>query len=135
MNKTNSFFESACSLGAEEDAEAAHGSGYNSFARNEGGSDEASTSYPSDDADGNFRSTAPHNRARGLWQALRGLLHVGHDAEGAVCSPLRRPRVFARVSAIGCARPLLQTLCGFSHLSPQRRWLGAQKCLMPKRED
>ena len=71
--------------GAGDDAEAAHSSGYDAFARSGEGSDEApSTSYHSDDVDARFPSAAGNGRSRNLWQALQGILHLGHDAESAV---------------------------------------------------
>ena len=71
--------------GAGVDAEAAHSSGYDAFARSGEGSDEApSTSYHSDDVDERFPSAAGNGRSRSLWQALQGVLHLGHDAESAV---------------------------------------------------
>ena len=71
--------------GAGDEAEAAHSSGYDAFARSGEGSDEApSTSYHSDDVDERFPSAAGIGRSRSLWQALQGVLHLGHDAESAV---------------------------------------------------
>ena len=74
---------------AGDDAEAAHSGGYDAFAGSGEGSDEApSTSYRSDNADERFPSATAGDRGRGLWQALRGLLHLGHDAESAVRTKL-----------------------------------------------
>ncbi|KAK9840815.1 hypothetical protein WJX81_006821 [Elliptochloris bilobata] len=86
----------------------------------EGGSDEASTSYRSDEVDERFRAAALAGRGRGLWQTLRGLLHLGHDAESAGVN-----HHYTREE-----RLRLADIDGIDYLPPNsavfRRWLAKQ---------
>jgi len=112
-------------VAAGDEGDAGREGAYEPFARAGEGSDDASTSYRSDDADGGFPTAAPGGRGRGLWSALRSLLHVGHDAEGAVRSPTT-----GGSKAAGPRRAASATRGARSHLSGRLYVQGHGRCCM-----